>query len=74
MQKLRTPGFLLKCWVIRTAGPNLGVTSQAQSDPHQLSRFRVNGPLSNMPEFAAAFACKASDAMVCEDSKRCQIW
>ncbi|MDT5295520.1 MAG: putative endopeptidase [Acidobacteriota bacterium] len=47
---------------------------QAQSDPHPLSRFRVNGPLSNMPEFAAAFQCKAGDAMVRPDKDRCQIW
>jgi putative endopeptidase len=47
---------------------------QAQSDPHPLSRFRVNGPLSNMPEFAAAFQCKAGDAMVRADKDRCQIW
>jgi putative endopeptidase len=47
---------------------------QAQSDPHPLSRFRVNGPLANMPKFAEAFACKAGDAMVREGSKRCQIW
>jgi putative endopeptidase len=47
---------------------------QSQSDPHPLSRFRVNGPLSNMPKFAEAFQCKASDAMVREESKRCQIW
>ncbi len=47
---------------------------QAQSDPHPLSRFRVNGPLSNMPQFAAAFSCKASDAMVRDEAQRCQIW
>jgi putative endopeptidase len=47
---------------------------QAQSDPHPLSRFRVNGPLSNMPKFAEAFQCKVGDAMVREASKRCQIW
>jgi putative endopeptidase len=47
---------------------------QAQSDPHPLSRFRVNGPLSNMPQFAEAFACKAGDAMVREEAQRCQIW
>lgn len=46
----------------------------AQSDPHPLARFRVNGPLSNMPQFAAAFSCKASDAMVRDETKRCQIW
>ena len=50
------------------------VRFQTQSDPHPLSRFRVNGPLSNMPKFAEAFQCKASDAMVREPAKRCQIW
>ena len=47
---------------------------QAQSDPHPLSRFRVNGPLSNMTQFAAAFSCKAGDAMVRDEASRCQIW
>ncbi len=47
---------------------------QARSDPHPLARFRVNGPVSNMPEFAAAFSCKASDAMVRAENDRCQIW
>jgi putative endopeptidase len=47
---------------------------QTQTDPHPLGRFRVNGPLSNMPEFAEAFACKAGDAMVRPPSDRCQIW
>jgi putative endopeptidase len=44
------------------------------TDPHPLSRFRVNGPLSNMPAFAEAFQCKAGDAMVRSPEKRCQIW
>jgi predicted metalloendopeptidase len=47
---------------------------QAQSDPHPLSRFRVNGPLSNMPKFAEAFQCKVGNAMVRADKDRCQIW
>ena len=47
---------------------------QSQADPHPLSRFRVNGPLSNMPKFAEAFQCKTGDAMVREEAKRCQIW
>ena len=47
---------------------------QVQSDPHPLSRFRVNGPLSNMPEFAAAFQCKAGDPMVRPEKDRCQVW
>jgi putative endopeptidase len=41
-------------------------------DPHPLARFRANGPLSNMPEFAEAFQCKAGSPMV--RPKRCQIW
>ena len=35
-----------------------------QTGVHSPGEFRVNGPLSNMPEFAAAFGCKAGDAMV----------
>jgi predicted metalloendopeptidase len=46
----------------------------AQSNPHPISRFRVNGPLSNMPQFAAAFQCKAGDPMVRPEKDRCVIW
>jgi len=42
------------------------------TDPHPANKFRVNGPLSNMPQFATAFGCTAGDAMVRED--RCAIW
>ena len=44
----------------------------ANVDPHPLAKFRANGPLSNMPEFAKAFQCKIGDPMVRKD--RCQIW
>jgi putative endopeptidase len=43
-------------------------------DPHPLPKFRVNGPVSNMPEFAAAFQCKTGDKMARPDKDRCQIW
>jgi putative endopeptidase len=43
-------------------------------DPHPLPRFRVDGTLSNMPEFAKAFSCKPGDPMVRPPSERCQIW
>jgi putative endopeptidase len=43
-------------------------------DPHPLSKFRVNGPLSNMPQFAAAFQCKDGDPMVRPEKDRCVIW
>ena len=44
------------------------------TDPHPLGRYRVNGPLSNMPAFAEAFQCKAGEAMVRPPEKRCEIW
>ena len=47
---------------------------QVMSDVHSPSEFRVNGPLSNMPEFYAAFGVKAGDAMWREESMRVKIW
>ncbi len=47
---------------------------QILTDPHPLGRFRVNGPLSNMPQFAEAFHCNMGDAMVRPPEKRCQVW
>jgi putative endopeptidase len=44
----------------------------ANTNPHPLPRFRGNGPLSNMAEFAQAFACKKGDAMV--RAQVCKIW
>jgi putative endopeptidase len=44
------------------------------TNPHAPAQWRVNGPLSNMPEFAKAFGCKAGDPMVRADAIRAQIW
>jgi putative endopeptidase len=46
----------------------------AQTDPHPLPKFRVNGPLANFPAFAAAFNCKEGDPMVRAEKDRCVIW
>ena len=45
---------------------------QTNTDPHPLPRFRADGPLSNMAEFARAFGCKKGDAMV--RAQVCKIW
>jgi putative endopeptidase len=44
------------------------------TDPHSPGRWRVNGPISNMPEFAKAFNCKPGDPMVRAEAVRASIW
>jgi endothelin-converting enzyme/putative endopeptidase len=44
----------------------------AKTDPHPPSRYRVNAPLMNFPEFASAYQCKAGTKMV--PAKRCVVW
>jgi putative endopeptidase len=55
------------------------ITPEAQrvrinTDNHSPGQWRTNGPISNMPQFAAAFGCKAGDPMVRPDSVRPVIW
>jgi endothelin-converting enzyme/putative endopeptidase len=45
---------------------------QAQTNPHAIDRFRVDGTVSNMPEFEKAFSCKAGQPMVRANS--CRVW
>jgi endothelin-converting enzyme/putative endopeptidase len=44
------------------------------TDPHPPGKYRVLGPLSNMPEFEDAFSCKTADPMVRPQTERCAIW
>jgi putative endopeptidase len=46
----------------------------ALTDPHSPGRYRINGVVSNMPEFAAAFHCKAGQPMVRPVGKACRVW
>ena len=46
--------------------------SQVFGDPHSLPRWRVNGPLSNLPQFAQAYGCKLPSQMIRENA--CLIW
>jgi putative endopeptidase len=46
---------------------------QVATNPHSLPKWRVNGPLSNMPQFAEAFNCKPGDPMVRGEAS-CAIW
>ncbi len=44
----------------------------AQTDPHSPGKYRVNGVVSNMPEFQKAFGCTAGQPMV--RAKACRVW
>ncbi len=46
----------------------------AATDPHSPPKYRINGVVVNMPEFATAFSCKADAAMVKPVEKVCRIW
>ena len=45
-----------------------------QGDPHPIAKYRVNGPLSNLPAFREAFQCKADAPMVRAEADRCEVW
>jgi len=44
----------------------------AQTNPHSPEKYRVNGVVSNMPEFQRAFSCKADTPMVRQT--QCRVW
>ena len=44
------------------------------TDPHSPSIFRVNGPLSNMPEFYEAWGVKEGDKLYRKPKERAKIW
>jgi len=45
---------------------------RAATDPHSPGQYRVNGVVSNMPEFQKAFGCKAGQPMARENA--CRVW
>ena len=45
---------------------------RAQVDSHSPGRYRVNGVVSNMPEFQKAYSCPAGSNMVRADA--CRVW
>ncbi|HXU17858.1 MAG TPA: M13 family metallopeptidase [Terriglobales bacterium] len=45
-----------------------------QGDPHPIARYRVIGPISNLPAFGKAFSCKQGAAMVRPEKERCEVW
>ena len=48
------------------------VKRRVEGDSHSPGEFRANGPLVNLPEFAAAFSCAEGTPM--NPTDRCEIW
>ena len=46
--------------------------TQALTNPHSTPQWRVNGPVSNNPDFAKAFSCPTGAAMA--PASRCTVW
>jgi putative endopeptidase len=50
------------------------ILRRTKEDVHSLGRFRVLGPLQNLPEFYAAFDLKEGQSMYLTPEKRAKIW
>jgi putative endopeptidase len=46
----------------------------AVTDPHSPLRFRTNGVVVNIPEFAEAFDCKPGQPMAKAKERVCKVW
>ena len=46
----------------------------AITNPHSPARYRINGVVVNMSEFATAFSCRAGQPMVAAKDKLCKVW
>ncbi len=50
------------------------IANQIKSNEHSPAKYRVIGPLTNMPEFYATFGIKQGDKMYRNDDLRVKIW
>ncbi len=46
----------------------------ALTDPHSHPRYRINGPLSNLPAFWEAFSCEEGSGMRPPAEAVCEVW
>lgn len=59
-------------WLVNTRPEKIAM--QVKSDVHSPARYRVIGPLSNIPAFYKAFGVKEGDKMWRPDSLQVKIW
>jgi endothelin-converting enzyme/putative endopeptidase len=58
-------------WACENERPE-NLRANAITNPHSPGKYRINGPVSDLPEFQKAFNCKAGQPMVRE--KMCKVW
>jgi putative endopeptidase len=46
----------------------------AITDPHSPAKYRINGVVVNMPEYASAFSCKVGQKLVKKPEDVCKVW
>ena len=66
--------FLSWATVWRTSYTDEYLHLIVKTDPHSPARARVNGPLSNLPEFATAFGIREASPMVRSKERLARIW
>ncbi|KAJ2992016.1 hypothetical protein HDV02_003352 [Globomyces sp. JEL0801] len=58
----------------RTLDRKEAVINRIATDPHSPGQFRINGPLTNIPEFYEAFNVKEGNGMYTTPLRRVSIW
>ncbi|ALI98000.1 M13 family metallopeptidase [Rufibacter tibetensis] len=66
--------FLAWAQIWRNNSTQAALRQQVLTDPHSPAMFRINGPLSNMPQFYKAFGCGPGNKMYRPDAERVHIW
>ena len=66
--------FLSYAQVWRIKNRDETMRMQVQTDPHSPEIYRVNGPLSHMPEFYKAFDVRPGDKLYKPVNERVKIW
>ncbi|MGX7668422.1 M13 family metallopeptidase [Flavobacterium pedocola] len=59
-------------WMVNMKDESLA--NQIMTDVHAPAQWRINGPLSNIPEFYKTFNVKEGDKMFLPENKRVKIW
>ena len=66
--------FLSYAQVWRLKDRDETMRMRVQTDPHSPEIYRVNGPLSHMPEFYKAFDVRPGDKLYKPENERVKIW